>query len=220
MGIQDMTPRLIDPRVIFTDEFQQELKDSCPIEPVFPNFAQGFAFRIDPVDYRFDPDGSVLIPIDLACSEWSYKSVLLHTSGRNILEVTVNSHGQILLESQYIKLEELTAVLVSAYLNLGKSANYPDHPNDVLIDIHWHPEVSDSSLARILLAIREAYIVSLGSYHVGDLNGISVDSSKKLICQLSKEITAGKRYFPFTLRYEFHRPPPPPPPPPAEKVSS
>lgn len=63
------------------------------------------------------------------------EEIIIKTKQRDVLEILINANNQLLVESEYMKIEELRQRTIDHILNKGKRDDYPATPQDAIISL-------------------------------------------------------------------------------------
>jgi biopolymer transport protein ExbD len=68
--------------------------------------------------------------------EWTEdKPPIAPSAERNVLEILVNSNNQLLVEQEYIDIDELKPIIIKHLENRGELPNFSDSPKDAIISL-------------------------------------------------------------------------------------
>ena len=121
---------------------------------------------------------------------------------KNLLEILVNANNQLLVEQEYMELDELKGIVIKHLDNRGKLPNFSESPQDAVISLKndrgtnygTYIEIQNS-LKAAYAEVRDKYALSLtnGSMNYKEIDECSdnedLDSAKRSSCEdLKKKV--------------------------------
>tara|TARA_B110000037_G_C17013630_1_gene462330 strand:- start:212 stop:814 length:603 start_codon:yes stop_codon:yes gene_type:complete len=111
---------------------------------------------------------------------------------RNLLEILVNANNQLLVEQEYVELDELKDIVIKHLDNRGKSDKYSTSPQDAVISLKNDRGTNYGTYIEIQNSLKAGYAEVRDKYSLSITNG-SMNYKEVAKCAKNDDLDATKR---------------------------